>query len=132
MERRLLQIAIVIGSFVPVGAGLSGVLLGPGILGDAASAASDSHFRYLSGLLFGIGLAFLSCVPEIERRTLLVRVLTAIVMTGGLGRLFGLMVTGYPGLPMCLALGMELAVTPALCLWQSRIASRYDGRAYAC
>jgi hypothetical protein len=47
-----------------------------------------------------------------------------IVVTGGLGRLLSLLVRGVPDRPMLAALVMELAVTPALALWQSRIARR--------
>jgi hypothetical protein len=116
-ERRLLQAAIAVAACVPVTGGLAGVI------GGAAGedAGFDSHHRYLSGLLLGIGLTFWSCIPRIERQGQLVRALTLIVFGGGLARLFALVVRGDPGL-MGLALVMELAVTPLLCLWQARVA----------
>ena len=82
----------------------------------------DSHVRYLSGLLLGIGLVFWGMVPGIERHKLIVRVLTVLVVIGGLGRMLGVFVAGTPSTPMAAALAMELVVTPLLCLWQSRIA----------
>ncbi len=120
---RALQIAVAVGGIVPVSAGLAGAILGPSIAGGGSAATDlDSHFRYLSGLLLGIGLAFWSTIPGIERKTALFRVLTAIVAIGGLGRLYGVLYTGWPGAPMIAALGMELIVTPALCLWQAQAA----------
>jgi hypothetical protein len=121
-ERRWLQGAVAVGCLVPLGAGLGGVLLGPALTGDVAGAAGDSHHRYLSGLLLGIGLAFLTTIPAIETKGSRFRLLTAIVVIGGLGRALGYALTGAPGLAMTLALAMELAVTPLLCLWQWRVA----------
>lgn len=102
---------------VPVAAGLSGVIAGA----PAGSAGFDSHFRYLSGLLLGLGLTFWSLIPRIEQNSAVFRALTLIVVTGGVARLYALAARGAPGL-MGLALIMELGVTPALCLWQMRIA----------
>lgn len=122
-ERRLLQKVIAVAGIVPVSAGLFGVLFGPTLTGDAGLGVSgDSHYRYLSGLLLGIGLLFWSCIPAVERKTGRMRWLTVIVVIGGLGRLLGLGLTGIPSLVMIGALAMELLVTPAVCLWQGRVA----------
>jgi hypothetical protein len=122
-ERRALQIAVAIGSLVPICAGATGVLLGPAMV-DVVGApiSADSHFRYLSGLLLGIGLGFVTMIPRIETHTTRVRMLAAIVVVGGLGRLLSLCVRGYPDKPMLFGLIMELLVTPGLALWQARIA----------
>ncbi len=89
--------------------------------GPAAEISVDSHFRYLSGLLLGIGLVFWWMVPHIERHTALVRVLTVLVAMGGVGRLYGILTQGVPDAPMLGGLVMELVVTPLLCVWQSRV-----------
>ncbi len=83
----------------------------------------DSHVRYLSGLLLGIGLLFWGMVPRIERCGAVVRALTFLVFVGGLARLAGVLFVGTPSVAMVAALAMELVVTPLLCLWQARIAS---------
>ena len=127
LERRLLQVAVALGGLVPVGAGLSGVLLGAGLVGDTASVSLDSHVRYLSGLLLGFGFAAWQAVPAIERRGARFRLLTAIVFLGGLARLLGAGLEGWPSVPMRFGLGMELVVTPLLCLWQARVARRVSG-----
>jgi hypothetical protein len=85
---------------------------------------ADSHYRYLSGLLLGIGLAFAATIQRIEMHTSRFRVLAAIVVVGGLGRLLSLIVRGMPGKAMLFGLVMELVVTPALVVWQARIAAQ--------
>jgi uncharacterized membrane protein YfcA len=124
-ERRLLQVVVAIASLIPICAGAMGVLLGPAMVQvHVAPAAADSHYRYLSGLLLGIGCAFISTVPRIELRGARFRMLTGIVAIGGFSRLLSLLLRGYPDAPMLFGLVMELFVTPALALWQSRVASR--------
>ena len=128
-ERRALQIAVVLGSLVPIGGGLTGVLLGPAGFARLQGwpADLDSHVRYLSGLLLAIGLAYASAVPGIAQRRPRFRLLCFIVVVGGLGRLLSLLSIGLPSPTMCAALGMELLVTPALTLWQGRVVRMASG-----
>jgi hypothetical protein len=121
-ERTVLQTAVGIAGLVPVGAGLGGVVLGTDLLGLSGDAFADGHVRYLSGLLLGIGLVFWGSIPTIERRSDRVAVLTVLVVIGGLARLGAAFAHGDSGRGTLLALTMELIVTPALCLWQRRIA----------
>ena len=122
-ERRLLQIVVSVACLVPVLGGGAGVLFGLPMVGIAAAAAgADSHFRYLSGLLLGIGIGFLSAVPHIEARTGRFRLLAAIVVVGGLGRLLSAILSFRPDAASVFALAMELVVTPALAVWQARVA----------
>lgn len=123
--KTLLQITVALGGLVPVGAGLAGIVLGPAMAARGAVAASlDSHFSYLSGLLLAVGLAFWGLVPSIERRGPQVRLLTWLVVVGGLGRLVSLRRVGPPDSAMQAALIMELVVTPVICLWQWRLERR--------
>jgi len=126
MERRALQGVILLAACVPVFAGLAGAVLGAAAFGGWPGRGADSHVRYLSGLLLAIGLLYWSFVPAIERRTGVIRLLTAIVVCGGLARLAGVFIAGDPG-NMRWALIMELFVAPALCLWQARVAKRARG-----
>jgi Domain of unknown function (DUF4345) len=125
-SKRLLQIAVAIGGIVPVGAGAIGIVLGPAFVDSSAAHAVslDSHFRYLSGLLFAIGLAFWATIPDIEHRGKFFRLLTAIVFIGGLSRLWSLGAVGIPDGRMIFGLIMELVVTPALAFWQYWVARR--------
>jgi hypothetical protein len=123
-ERRALQIVVAIASLVPILGGAAGIILGPLLVDErsAHTADLDSHFRYLSGILLGIGLAYASAVPGIDRRKSRFMLLCGIVVLGGLGRLFSLIATGTPSPVMIGALVMELLVTPLITLWQLRIA----------
>ena len=129
-ERRLFQITVLMATIVPISAGGSGVLIGPAMIHGALSAPPDldSHFRYLSGLLLGIGLAFAWAVPRVEQRVGLFRALGLIVIVGGLGRLLGAIEEGAPGTAHRFALVMELVVVPALLLWLRRL-ERIVGKA---
>ena len=123
-ERRLLQFAIFIAGFVPVLAGAGGANLGSAFLGEITGTAMDSHFRYLSGILLAIGLCFWSFIPKIEQKEPQAKILTILVLTGGLIRLLSALLVIRPPVPMMLAIGMEVIVTPLLYLWIKRIARR--------
>ena len=128
MERRALQIVILLAGFVPVLGGGVGVVFGEKAFGAPAGAGEDSQMRYLSGLLLAIGVVFWGCVPTIERRGEAVRLLTLNVVIGGLARLTGELVAGDPGV-IRWTLVMELIVTPLICLWQWRVARGLDAPA---
>ncbi len=128
MERRLLQAAVALGCVVPLLAGGSGMIEGPAFLRGVASPVPpdlDSHFRYLSGLLFGAGIAFATCIPDIERKTARFRLLAFLVFVGGLGRLLSLASIGVPGAGHVFGLAMELLAVPLLVLWQARVAASH-------
>lgn len=126
-ERQLLQGAIIIASLVPIAAGLAGIILGPAMIEMASLGVNtDSHFRYLSGVLLAIGLAFLSLVARIETETLRFPLLTLLVFAGGLARLVSVAAIGTPGRSMLAGLAMELAIAPLLCLWQGSLARRFQ------
>ena len=125
-EARVLKAVVGAACVVPITAGGAGVLLGPAMVGiETASLAADSHYRYLSGLLLGIGILFLSTVLRIERSAGRFRLLALIVVIGGLSRLSGVLLSRDADLSTLFALAMELGVTPALVLWQARVADRH-------
>lgn len=92
---------------------------------DASEGAwTSNHHRYLSGLLLAIGLGYWSAVSEIETMAARLRLLTALVVVGGLARLLGMVLGDMPTVPVATALAMELFVAPLLCLWQAKFKSR--------
>jgi hypothetical protein len=123
LDRLALQLTVAAASLVPISAGAAGILLGPRMVNAITAAPEDldSHFRYLSGLLLGIGLGLASTIPHIEMRGRRFRLLAGIVMLGGVGRLVSLVSIGSPSPAMLAALVMELIVTPGLALWQYRV-----------
>ena len=125
-ERRLLQSLVAAFALVPILSGLSGAVLGSDIFGShvGLSRTGDSHLRYLSGLILAIGLGFWSTVPRIEMHGTRFRLLTCLVLIGGLVRLLGLVALGVPTKGVIGALVMELVVTPSLALWRERLERR--------
>jgi uncharacterized BrkB/YihY/UPF0761 family membrane protein len=126
-EPRLLQLAVAIACLVPLFAGSWGVLLGPlwlkGVAGLGPLPADlDSHFRYMSGIFLGVGIAFVTCIPDIARKGPRFRLLGALVVAGGLARLLSLIEVGAPTPGHRFGLVMELGVVPLLMLWQWRVA----------
>jgi hypothetical protein len=127
-EKRLLQGATALACLVPLSMGASSVLRSAAVLKGVEPPLPidlDSHFRYLSGLLLGIGLTFLACLPDIERRRPVFLALGAIIFVGGLARLLSLAQLGWPGAGHRFGLVMELVVVPAIVLWQGRVAKRF-------
>jgi hypothetical protein len=122
-ERRLLQLSVAVASLVPILAGSAGIIYGTGMMGAGGQPALDSHFRYLSGLLLGIGLAFAASVPAVAMHRRRFRLLCATVVLGGVGRFISLLSSGNAGWPDLAALTMELVVTPALTVWQQRMSA---------
>ena len=118
-ERRLLQFAVAIAGFVPVGAGAIGVIAGPQFYGLTGDLTAVSHGRYLSGLLLGLGLAFWASIPKIETQGRLFSLLTGIVFLGGCARLLGI-IAGSDLLrgQIVFALIMEMIVTPGIWFWR--------------
>lgn len=131
-ERRLLQTLVVIACAVPIFGGAAGMWFGANVTGnlDPPRATNlDSHFRYLSGLLLGLGLAFATCVPKVEASGGKFQLLGGMVVIGGIGRLISLLAFGPPAPEHLFALAMELGVVPALMLWQARIARQFRAKA---
>jgi Domain of unknown function (DUF4345) len=125
-EKRLLQGTVALACLVPLIAGATGVLRGVGWLDHRPPAVDlDSHFRYMSGIFFGVGIAFTSCIPAIETKGTRLRMLVGFVVLGGVARLLSLAEIGVPGRGHQFGLVMELCVTPLLAMWQAGFARRY-------
>ena len=126
-EPRLLQAATALACLVPLSMGAASVIGSAEVLKGVTPPLPvdlDSHFRYLSGLLLGIGLVFLAAIPRIERNAAVFRTLGAVIVVGGLARLLSLIEAGVPSAGHRFGLVMELIVVPLIVLWQARIARR--------
>ncbi len=129
-ERRLLQVVVALACLVPLSVGGQSILHGPGFLGHLPVIPRDldSHFRYISGIFFAVGVAFASCIPSIERHGPRFRLLGALVVAGGLSRLTSLASVGVPSKGHVFGFAMELGAVPLLMLWQASVARRWLGR----
>jgi hypothetical protein len=122
-EKTALQCVVAVAGLVPVAAGAAGAFR-PQLLDLVTTPSAATHAAYLSGLLLGIGLGFWSSIPAIERHRGRFGLLTGIVVLGGLARLVMAIRLGAWGPTVYWPLVMELLVTPALWLWQGRVARR--------
>lgn len=124
-ERRLLQIVASLAALIPLTVATTSILRGATWLTHAPAPPDlDSHFRYMSGIFLGVGIAFATCIPDIERKGPRFRLLGALVITGGLARALSLASVGPPSAGHLAGLGVELVAMPLLLLWQVRVAKR--------
>jgi hypothetical protein len=123
LERQAFQVAMGAACLVPLAAGGAGIVESAGMIGGMSRFPPDldSHFRYLSGLLLGIGVAFTGCLFALDRTILLFRTLSGIVILGGIARLLSLATAGIPGGGHLFGLAMELGAVPALLGWHWRL-----------
>jgi hypothetical protein len=129
-ERRILQLVVAVACLVPLTTGAESIWRGAAWLAKAPVPTDlDSHFRYVSGIFFALGVAVATCVPGIERKGARFRLLGLTVVAGGLARLWSLVEVGVPGRGHLFGLAMELGVVPLLMLWQRRIETRDPGSA---
>ena len=127
VERRALQIVVALACLVPLSVGGWSVARGPGFLGHPPVIPTDldSHFRYISGIFFAVGIAFATCIPGIERKGPRFRLLGALVVAGGLSRIVSLVAVGVPSAGHVFGFAMELGAVPLLMLWQWRLEKRF-------
>ena len=126
IEKRALQLVVAIACLVPLLTGGASILHGPAMFGHPRDVPVDldSHFRYVSGIFFALGVAFTTCIPAIERKGARFRLLGAMVVCGGLARLFSMATVRVPSQGHLFGLGMELGVVPLLMWWQSSLERR--------
>ena len=126
-ERRILQAVVALACLVPLSVGGRSILHGPGFLGHPPVIPTDldSHFRYISGIFFAVGIAFATCVPHIERQGPRFRLLGALVVAGGLSRVLSMLSVGPPSAGHLFGFAMELGAVPLLMLWQASFARRW-------
>jgi hypothetical protein len=124
MERRLLQIAVAVAGLIGVVLGLTGVLFGTMHADLSGDVVLDSYVRFGKGVLLAIGLIYWSSIPQIERHGDRIALITLILVSGSLSRLFSLAGHGVPTLGIISNLIAGLVFVPLVWLWQRHVASR--------
>lgn len=122
MERKLLQVAFALAGLVLVGFGLAGVVFGAAFMDLSGNVVMDSYIRFLKGMLLAIGLVYWSSVPDIERRSERISLVTFILVLGAVPRLMAVIGHGVPTIGILIGLAGELIFAPLLWLWQGRVA----------
>ncbi len=123
-ETRILQAVVALACLVPLSTATQGVLFGSTWIGGVGDVPADldSHFRYMSGIFLGVGIAFVTCIPDIGAKGPRFRLLGALVVAGGCARLVSLLTVGTSSSGHIFGLCMEVGVVPLLMLWQARVA----------
>ena len=123
--KRALQVIVAILGLLPFIVGTLGLIGGVEfyIPAEAATPNLDSQFRFMSGWDVGLAVIVWWIVPNIERQTVLFRIVCGAVFLGGLGRLAAWYFTGAPGAAVVVVIAIELFV-PMLIPWQAYIAHR--------
>jgi hypothetical protein len=122
MERKLLQIAFGLAGLAAVGFGLAGVLVGTMFTGLSDDVVIDSYVRFLKGMTLAIGFVYWSAIPDIERHTERVSLVTFILVGGAFARLLAVVSHGVPTMGILFSLVGELIFVPLLWLWQRHVA----------
>lgn len=129
MERLLLQFATAFGALVLIALGLCGVLLGVQFIHSTGNAVADSYFRFLSAIVAGVGVLYLTTLPHIEKRGRRFTVLTFLIVLGGFAHLAAFVMRPVPNNGTIFGLFMELFYAPLLWVVQRHIAKRAASRA---
>ena len=115
MPRTILRLLLaVLGVIVIVRIGLTSAVLGPewlpGVTGSTPTL--DSEFRFLAVLATAAGVLLIWVSRAPERHAVLLHVLLAATMTGGLARLYSGVVVGWPARPAVIAMAIEMLAPP--------------------
>jgi hypothetical protein len=122
MERVLLQIAFALAGLLLIVFGLAGVFFGANFADLSGSVEMDSYFRFLKGMLLGIGLIYWSSIPDIARHSERISVVTFILVLGAVPRLIAVIGHGVPTIGILIGLAGELIFAPLLWLWHQHVA----------
>ena len=125
MSKRGLQVALAVLGAIPVLTGIIGMFgLSDPIYASAgipANALLDSNLRFFGGIWLGLGLSLYLLIPNVEKQTLLFRVLWGMIFLGGLGRLASMLFLGLPPLPFIGFTLLEIVGAPFFVWWQARL-----------
>ena len=125
MNKRGLQIATALLGVIPV---VTGIITMFGLsdplyasAGIPANATLDSNLRFFGGVWLGLGLSLYFLIANIEKQTLLFRVLWGMIFLGGIGRLASMFFLGLPPLPFVGFTVLEIVGAPFFIWWQARL-----------
>jgi hypothetical protein len=120
--KRGLQIFLGILSVVPVIVSVSGLILGTGrfLPDDLITAPFDTQYRYQMGYYISLALLAWWVIPNIEKHVVPLRIVSASVFLGGIGRVISFFDVGRPPTLALAFIALELCF-PLLLLWQAQI-----------
>lgn len=126
-ELAMMQTVTAALTAVPLIGGLAGMVGGPALVaGDRgrADASTDSEFRFLSAVWLSMAPLIWTALPTAQHRPVVLRIVGAGIVLGGLARVRSWRRVGRPRPMMTAAAGLELVAVPALLAWHTRIVRR--------
>jgi hypothetical protein len=128
--KRTLQIVLAVLSLLPLVVGTLGFIHGAALFAPASGVTPklDSQYRFVAA--WDVGLAFIVwwIIPQIERQTVLFRLICLLVCLGGIGRVIAWLVVGSAG-PAFLAVTVLELLIPLLIPWQAQVAKQVPSEA---
>ena len=121
-----LQITVRIFCLLPFATGTLDLVAGTTLLSQAGSPIThalaqdpvlNSQIAFWGAIWFGFGLVLWHVSADLRQKAELFRLLMAILILGGLGRVYALARFGWPGPILIGALLLELIGPPLLLLW---------------
>ena len=121
--RRALQVFLGLFGATIIFICLLHVVLGPASIPGSVpvNATMDSEDRFYGTLFGAYGIAILSCIKDVERKSGLLHFLLAAFFAGGVARLVSMAVTGVPHPLFAFLTVVELAIPPLVVLAHRRI-----------
>jgi hypothetical protein len=130
MNKRGLQIAMALLGVIPVLTGIIGMLgLSDPLYASAGIPANvmlDSNLRFFAGVWLGLGISLYLLIQNIEKQTLLFRVLWSMIFLGGIGRLASMFFLALPPLPFIGFTALEIIGAPLFVWWQAEMTNLHD------
>ena len=119
-----LQIILGTLSLIPMIVSILGITQGTArfIPESLIAATFDSHYRYITGYYFSLSFIVWWIIPNIEKHTILLKIIFGGIFLGGIGRLFSMFQVGIPQPPDIGFTVLELLL-PLLCIWQGKLVS---------
>lgn len=129
MGRRILQVILTIIGLILIITGFLGVIYG--ITDDFYGISINSHIqghiildsnlRFYGGLSIGLGIIIFWIIPSIEKQQTIFRLISLMILIGGIGRVISMIMVGNPSTPFIIFTLLEL-LFPLLIFWQNKIA----------
>jgi hypothetical protein len=130
-SRRNLQRTIVGFAVVAIVTGTLTVFFGTAVIprGGSATASVESELRFYGAWYLGAGLFLASLARRIEHRAFELRMVSLLLVLGGVGRILAIADAGWPHPLFIVLLALELLLPPVLVVWQWRVSRlATDGR----
>ena len=117
-------------ALIPIATGLLSVLFGTEIIrgGGPSNASVESELRYYAVFYVAFGAYLWHLAPDVAVRGRELRRAAVVLVCGGLARVVGVLVDGWPEADYVVLMGVELTLPWVLVAWQRSIAAQEDGR----